>query len=66
MGMLKKQASRYKTKLHLKLKKGALHNALGIPQGQKIPAGKLAVKSGDSPLMKKRKKFAQTMSHWKH
>lgn len=40
---------------------GALHRALGVPQGQKIPAGKLAVKPGDSALMKKRKSLAHTL-----
>ena len=41
-------------------KPGALHEALGIPQGQKIPASKLAIKKGDSALMKKRKTLAKT------
>lgn len=40
---------------------GALHSALHVPQGQKIPAGKLAIKSGDSALMKKRKALAHTL-----
>ena len=39
---------------------GALHRALHVPQGEKIPAGKLAVKEGDSPTMVKRKTLAKT------
>ena len=42
--------------------KGKLHAALGIPPGQKIPASKLAVKPGDSALMKKRKNLAKTLT----
>lgn len=40
---------------------GSLHSALGIPQGQKIPASKLAIKPGDSTLMKRRKSLAKTL-----
>jgi hypothetical protein len=43
------------------MKKGALHQALGVPQGKKIPAGKMAVKPGDSALMKRRKNLAKTL-----
>jgi hypothetical protein len=42
-------------------KPGALHDALNVPRGTKIPANKLKVKSSDSPLMKKRKTLAQTL-----
>ncbi len=42
-------------------KPGALHEALGVPQGQKIPASKLSVKPGDSTLMKRRKNLAKTL-----
>ena len=41
--------------------KGALHKALHVPEGQKIPAKKLAVKSTDSPKMAKRKNLAKTL-----
>jgi hypothetical protein len=43
-------------------KPGALHRALGIPEGKKISAKKLAkaAKSG-SPLMKKRVALAKTL-----
>jgi hypothetical protein len=40
---------------------GALHRALGVPQGEKIPASKLTVKSTDSALMAKRKNLAKTL-----
>jgi len=42
-------------------KKGALHKALHVPEGQKIPAKKLAVKSTYSPKMAKRKNLAKTL-----
>jgi hypothetical protein len=40
---------------------GALHKALHVPEGKKIPAKKLAVKSTDSPKMAKRKTLAKTL-----
>lgn len=43
-------------------KPGALHKALGVKTGSKIPASKLAIKETDSPLMKKRKTLAKTLS----
>jgi len=46
-------------------KPGSLHSALGVPQGQKIPAGKLSVKPGDSTLMKRRKSLAKTLKGFK-
>lgn len=42
-------------------KPGALHKALGVPSGKKIPTNKLAIKKGDSPVMKKRKNLAKTL-----
>ena len=42
-------------------KPGALREALGVKEGKKIPAKKLAVKASDSPLMKKRKTLAKTL-----
>ena len=45
---------------------GALHKALKVPAGKKIPAGKLKVKSTDSALMKKRKNLAKTLGKMKH
>ena len=46
--------------------KGLLHKSLGVPQGKKIPASKLTVKSSDSPAVKKRKVFAQNAKKWSH
>jgi len=51
--------------LKLKLKKGALHKELGIKEGEKIPAAKLAIKNTDTPLEKKRKQFALNAKSWK-
>ena len=48
-----------------KANRGLLHKNLGVPKGKKIPAGKLAVKSTDSPAIKKRKVFAQNAKKWK-
>lgn len=45
---------------------GSLHRLLGIPQGSKIPASRLATKPGDSPAMKKKKNFARNARHWNH
>jgi hypothetical protein len=47
----------------VKFKKGALHAQLGVPQGEKIPASKMAAaKSGSlGPLAQKRANFAQGM-----
>jgi len=42
-------------------KPGALHKALGVSKGEKIPASKLKVKPGDSTKMKKRKILAKTL-----
>ena len=42
-------------------KPGALHAALGVPQGEKIPAKKLKVKISDTAKMKKRKILAKTL-----
>jgi len=40
---------------------GALHKALGVPEGKPIPASKLQPKPGDSPKMKRRKALARTL-----
>jgi hypothetical protein len=42
--------------------KGALHKALGVPQGQKIPEKKLEkAEHSKSPLMRKRANLAETL-----
>lgn len=57
----------YAKPLNLKLKKGALHSALGVSQGEKIPENKLESALGStSPLMKKRAQFAKNAASWKH
>lgn len=56
-----------KSKIHIKKsKQGSLHRALGIPEGEKIPASKLKTKPGDSAAMKKKKTFAKNARKWKH
>ena len=42
-----------KGKFHVK--EGALHQMLHVPEGDKIPASKLAPHPGDSPLLRRRK-----------
>lgn len=43
-------------------KPGALHRALGVPEGKKIPAKKMAkAEHSKSPLMKKRVALAKTL-----
>lgn len=46
------------------MKKGALHEQLGVPQGKKSPASKLAVHKGDSALLRKRKALARTLGRF--
>ena len=48
------------------VKKGALHNMLGISEDKKIPAGDLAPKPGDSPLLRRRKASAKGFRSMKH
>jgi len=44
-------------------KPGALHKALGVPEGKKIPAKKLAKAAhSKSPTMRKRVALAKTLS----
>jgi hypothetical protein len=41
---------------------GALHKALGVPEGKKIPAKKMAkAEHSKSPLMRKRAALAKTL-----
>ena len=47
--------------------KGKLHRELGIPEGQKIPAGRLAAAAHSSNAEVKRDAIrAQTMKKWHH
>ena len=50
-----------------KSKAGSLHTALGVPQGQKIPAGKIASAANSSnPNLKRKAVFAKNAAGWKH
>ena len=56
-----------KSNIHIKKsKQGSLHKALHVPQGEKIPASKLKIKSTDSPALKKKKQFALNAKKFKH
>ena len=48
------------------VKKGALHEMLGIPESEKIPASDLAPKPGDSPLLRRRKASAKGFKEMHH
>lgn len=44
---------------------GSLHSALGVPQGQKIPASKVAAAAGSSsPNLRKKAVFAKNAAGW--
>lgn len=56
-----------KSGIHIKKEnRGLLHENLGVPKGEKIPASKLKIKSTDSPAVKKRKQFAINAKKFKH
>jgi len=42
-------------------KPGALHRQLGVPQGKKIPAGKLAAAAAKGGTLGRRASLAQTL-----
>ena len=46
-------------------KPGQLHKDLGVPQGQKIPAGKLAAAAKKPGKVGQRARFAQTLKKMK-
>jgi hypothetical protein len=47
--------------------KGLLHHDLGVPEGQPIPAKKLAAaKRSASPAVRKRATFAENAKSWSH
>lgn len=49
------------------LRKGGLHRALHVAEGEKIPASKLeAARHSDSPHIRHMAEFAHTMSKFKH
>ena len=50
-----------------KLKKGALHKALGVKQGKKLTMAQLEkAKNSENLLMRKRATFALNAKKWKH
>lgn len=56
-----------KKPLKFNLKKGALHKALDVPAGKKIPEAKLKkAEHSINPLTKKRAVLAENMKHWNH
>lgn len=57
-----------KQTIHIKKsKEGSLHTALGVPQGQKIPASKLAAaKNSKSPALRKKANFAINAKKFSH
>jgi hypothetical protein len=47
--------------------KGLLHKKLGVPQGEKIPAGKLSsALHSPSPALRKEANFARNAKGWAH
>ena len=59
----KKKIIKKKGKKPITFKPGALHAQLGVPQGEKIPASKMAAaRSGElGPLAEKRANFAKNV-----
>lgn len=47
-------------------KPGALHKELGVPEGKKIPAGKLAAAAKKGGTEGKRARLAETLKGFKH
>jgi len=53
--------------MHLKLKKGALHKDLGVPEGKKLTLNDISRgEHSKSPLTRKRARLAKSMRKWKH
>ena len=60
-----KNPSLYRAMHHLR--KGGLHRALGVPEGETIPKEKIeAAKNSESEHVRHMANFAATMSHFKH
>lgn len=60
-----KNPSLYRALHHLR--KGGLHRALGVKEGEKIPADKLAAaKNSNNAHVAHMANLAATMSHFKH
>lgn len=45
------------------MKKGALHAQMGVPQGKKIPAGKLKAAAHAPGKLGRRARFAMILEH---
>jgi hypothetical protein len=56
-------AQKWIAKMHMK--KGGLHQSLGIPQGQKIPTTKIAAAAKKSGKVGMRARLAQTFAKMK-
>jgi hypothetical protein len=68
--MLKRHKKKTETidlgsKGNIKIQKGGLHRSLGIPEGQKIPAGKLDEAAGEGGKVGKQARLALAMKGWK-
>lgn len=62
--MAKKNPSLYRAMHHLR--KGGLHRALGVPEGETIPAEKLAeARNSENSHVKHMANFAHTMGGFK-
>lgn len=49
------------------MRKGGLHRALGVPEGEKIPAEKIEhAANSDNPHIAKMANFAKTLKGFKH
>ena len=48
------------------IKKGALHKEMGVPQGKKIPAAKLAKAAKSSGTLGRRARLAETLKKLHH
>jgi hypothetical protein len=46
--------------------KGALHREMGVPEGKKIPAGRLKAAAAKGGTLGKRARLAETMKGFKH
>jgi hypothetical protein len=60
----KREKPKKRTLTHVaeSIHKGGLHESLGIPQGEKIPAGDLEAKPSDSTKVKRQKALARTFA----
>lgn len=60
-------ATQHKKAIHIKKSEvGSLHEALHVPDGQKIPMADLQIKPTDSPAIRKKKQFAINAKKFNH